>query len=382
MKTNHLWMTLAALAIAGCSQNEITDINPDTNAPIGFGVYTGVQTKGLVTDNSTTPVYGLKAPGKGFGIMAYLTQGKTYVTADAMLHMNNQHVTWNSAKWEYSPEKYWPNNNTDYLTFFAYAPYTSTPTATTDYITITPATSLAAPTLGFTVADKQKEQVDLVVAESQKNQQYSSNSGAVKFDFKHVLCKVDMKAKATPDLSSNAQTKVYITKIELTHTNQIVKTATLSLDYAHASTNWTPDTYYASRYEITDGSSTATGVLNLATANWHGYTEKSIDISSGTVPLFVAGQFLFLVPHKTTNATDVKAKIYYDIVTLPDGEPSSTGVKSSHSNEVNLGTDIFDKGKAYCFTFNINLRAITIDVNTDVSPWGSVTDVPVEVANN
>ncbi|WP_243462377.1 hypothetical protein [Bacteroides stercorirosoris] len=47
MKTKSLFLVAAAaMTMASCSQNEIVETNPDTNRAIGFGVYTGTQTKG------------------------------------------------------------------------------------------------------------------------------------------------------------------------------------------------------------------------------------------------------------------------------------------------------------------------------------------------
>ena len=55
---------MAALTIAGCSQNEVTEINPDADRTIGLDVYTGVQTRGTETTTST-----LKEADAGFGIL-------------------------------------------------------------------------------------------------------------------------------------------------------------------------------------------------------------------------------------------------------------------------------------------------------------------------
>ena len=70
MKTKHVWFALSALAIAGCSQNEITEISPEANPEVGFSVFTGTQTKGTITDNTESGT-GIKA--KGFGVLAYYT---------------------------------------------------------------------------------------------------------------------------------------------------------------------------------------------------------------------------------------------------------------------------------------------------------------------
>lgn len=47
MKTKSLFsLTIALLALAGCSENEITEQNPDANKAIGFNTYTAAQARG------------------------------------------------------------------------------------------------------------------------------------------------------------------------------------------------------------------------------------------------------------------------------------------------------------------------------------------------
>ena len=53
MEVKSLLMVMATLTIAGCSQNEMTEMNPDTNRTIGLDVYTEVQTRGTETTTST-----------------------------------------------------------------------------------------------------------------------------------------------------------------------------------------------------------------------------------------------------------------------------------------------------------------------------------------
>lgn len=45
MRTKHLLMAIATLLVAGCSQNEITEVRTVGNPAVGFDVYTGVATK-------------------------------------------------------------------------------------------------------------------------------------------------------------------------------------------------------------------------------------------------------------------------------------------------------------------------------------------------
>lgn len=82
----------------------------------------------------------------GFGVFASYTKDTPWASADqtgTFDFMWNEDVTWNTAasRWEYSPVKYWPNDNQpadnqgaqgsqehSYLSFFAFAPYVAVAT--------------------------------------------------------------------------------------------------------------------------------------------------------------------------------------------------------------------------------------------------------------
>lgn len=383
MKTKSLFFVAAtALMVAGCSQNEVMETNPDANRAIGFGVYTGTQTKGLVTDNSTTDggtANGLKVSGKGFGILAYQTTGN-YSTGGAKgTFMDNVHTTWNatggsgSGGWEYSPLKFWPGNSTDKLSFFAYAPYS---TGGANGITLTNATGTTDPSLAFELQTDQKDMVDLVVSTAKKDQQQTTASGKVTFDFKHVLTRVTMKAKTDKSISSNTETKVYITGISLKHTTKLAKKAAFDMNNA----TWTLPTlpaetsdYLSSPYALAATSSN--GVLKLENPAWKGYITPAVSINETAASLFTADQYLFFIPIDgatgTTSADEVKASITYDIATIPSSGASTAAV-SSFTKEVDLGTGVFAQGKAYAFTFTIGLNAIEVEV-TDDFDWDTTS---------
>lgn len=383
MKTKSLFFVAAtALIVAGCSQNEVMETNPDANRAIGFGVYTGTQTKGLVTDNSTTDggtANGLKVSGKGFGILAYQTTGN-YSTGGAKgTFMDNVHTTWNatggsgSGGWEYSPLKFWPGNSTDKLSFFAYAPYS---TGGANGITLTNATGTTDPSLAFELQTDQKDMVDLVVSTAKKDQQQTTASGKVTFDFKHVLTRVTMKAKTDKSISSNTETKVYITGISLKHTTKLAKKAAFDMNNA----TWTLPTlpaetsdYLSSPYTLAATSSN--GVLKLENPAWKGYITPAVSINETAASLFTADQYLFFIPIDgatgTTSADEVKASITYDIATTPSSGASTAAV-SSFTKEVDLGTGVFAQGKAYAFTFTIGLNAIEVEV-TDDFDWDTTS---------
>lgn len=383
MKTKSLFFVAAtALMVAGCSQNEVMETNPDANRAIGFGVYTGTQTKGLVTDNSLTDgitANGLKVDGKGFGILAYQTSGN-YSTGGAKgTFMDNVHTTWNttggsgSGGWEYSPLKFWPGNSTDKLSFFAYAPYS---TGGANGITLTNATGTTDPSLAFELQTDQKDMVDLVVSTAKKDQQQTTASGKVTFDFKHVLTRVTMKAKTDKSISSNTETKVYITGISLKHTTKLAKKAAFDMNNA----TWTLPTlpaetsdYLSSPYALAATSSN--GVLKLENPAWKGYITPAVSINETAASLFTADQYLFFIPIDgatgTTSADEVKASITYDIATIPSSGASTAAV-SSFTKEVDLGTGVFAQGKAYAFTFTIGLNAIEVEV-TDDFDWDTTS---------
>ena len=46
-KNSAITQLLTVLLLAGCSQNEVTDVNPDSHPAVGFGVYTGLATRGV-----------------------------------------------------------------------------------------------------------------------------------------------------------------------------------------------------------------------------------------------------------------------------------------------------------------------------------------------
>lgn len=381
MKTKNLMMmTAATLLMAGCSQNEITDMSPDANPAIGFGVYTGVQTRGAITDNTA-----IQTTGKGFGICAYLTTSAYATNGAKSLFMDNTQATYNNGSWEYSPIKFWPTNS-DKLSFFAYAPYSSTDG--TNGITLVDATSAADPLLTFALQAKQEDMVDLVVSESNTtstiDQTSSSSSGQVSFNLKHVLTRINMKAKTSVDISSNSDTKVYITKVELIHTNKLHSTRNFNMHSGEwaASTN-----YLASPYNLDNANATGNGgdgILNLTAASFGGYTTASIDISgdpSTPTSLFPSNQYLFLIPINkstgTASAGDVKVKITYDIVTKTSG---STHAKSTTVKELNLGAGELKQGVAYLYTFTIGLNEIkvtgTVENNWTTTADGTLTPAP------
>ena len=132
MKKIFLFAAAAALLTA-CSSEELASVetaqqNAD-GAPINFSVYTprNITRAGAagVLDNTNIGTV-------GFGVFAYYTDDEVYNPESSKPDfMYNTQVTKNGTKWEYNPVMYWPNEfgtganstNTDYVSFFTYAPY-------------------------------------------------------------------------------------------------------------------------------------------------------------------------------------------------------------------------------------------------------------------
>lgn len=166
-----LFFAAAAVAmLTGCSQND--DLTAPTVAqnaqqtPVEFGTYLGRTATTRSTGGSTGDITTATLQTPGFGVIAYSTGATAWsswknVDTHIPNFMYNQHVTWNTNHWTYTPVKFWPNDfsNSDVdnsqgtdegsdaqgslsgggkVSFFAYAPWVdvlsySTPSTTTKY---------------------------------------------------------------------------------------------------------------------------------------------------------------------------------------------------------------------------------------------------------
>ena len=126
---------------AACSETEILDQTAQQASEQGgikFDVYAqrNVTRGGGYTGDITNST--IVGQDKGFGVFAYYTAGEQYSTSAKPNFMYNQKI-WTDQEeatygtlWKYEPVKYWPNefgsaavsDDTDYVTFFAYAPWT------------------------------------------------------------------------------------------------------------------------------------------------------------------------------------------------------------------------------------------------------------------
>ncbi len=190
-------MTLAALAVLlGISCTEMDKPGDDGWTELGgdrpvlfhssFGT---LATKSEPLPNNTS-----------FGVFAFYQPGSdgnrgTWSDSRTPDFLFNQQVRFQSPDYIYSPTRYWPSNDYNTLTFWAYYPYTATPdflvANSTDSYTNT---SAGIPDIRFTANGI----TDLMVSDRVENQTYTSNTtnnGVVPLTFNHVLSLIDVKAE-------------------------------------------------------------------------------------------------------------------------------------------------------------------------------------------
>lgn len=418
MKTTILTMATLALLVAGCAQNEVTEVNPDAERVVGFDIYTGVSTRAETTDATIKEDPDDAAAYGGFGIMAYYTGDKgwadgTISSTTAPNFMHNQKVKWNNTKWTYEPLKYWPNNPADKISFFAYAPYESDyENGTKTGIALAGPTEPGTPAITFTLNKKNdlKKMVDLVSAKA-IDQTYENPNGTgkgkVKFVFEHTLCRLGFQVKlGDGDFTDMDGTKsfIYVTNMWIVGKNHGTTEAdgNLSLLYPAADSNdkskfYTKGTWVnqywnytdPAQYEIPDKDYSLNGILNLDAGityakppTGHSNPMKGVKIYDGAqttpVSLFPAGDYLYLIPvgDSANGGTgcaegDIKIGFHYDIVSQDQTDPGKY-IATHTESVISIKAGHMKRNESYMYTLKINLHAIEIESAT-VDAWSNQT---------
>lgn len=348
-------LALAAVATTSCSNEETKALEPQSNA-IEFGTYLGrdAQSRGTVftTDAMETA---------GFGVFAAYTAQEAF-SNQTMNFMYNQKVKKSGAAWTYDPLKYWPNNEGDKVSFFAYAPH-NVDGAVLD---------ASKAQITFTVKDAVAEQKDLVVADALKDNLKPSISDKVTFDFKHVLARIGLNVVAQVDkVNTNnngdidndnnngtldGNTKIKVTKVELI------------------------------------GKFDKDGIIDLTNSTWTGVAAASDDViyTWGT-PNFTSAadavtttnavlnkddSYAMIIPQ---NMTGIKLKVYYTVTTTDTSDSKNNSVINNEitSDAFNFN---FAKGKAYMFNLHLGMTSVKFDAS--VSDWDTATEHVVNLPIN
>lgn len=176
------FLSVAALTLllaAGCTtEHEEVESLPQ---PLAFSTSVHAPTRAagdLTTDNLAS-----------VGLFASFTQGNYNASTATLNFMHNQKLQKSGSAWTYSPQKYWPVNANDKISFFAYAPHLDEIKANGDDITEMPTTTTAGyPAFTFV---NSAAKTDLLLAVPVLNK----NGGNVSLAFKHALTRVSFYIK-------------------------------------------------------------------------------------------------------------------------------------------------------------------------------------------
>lgn len=384
-KSNLFLVTLMALIVMSCSKDETTMSIPQEGNAIEFGTYLGrnPQTRGAELTTANIANFGIMAAYTGQGDFVGVAGTDPVTVASPMNFMYNQLVTGTGSSWSYTPVKYWPTTIDDKISFFAYAPHSSTATSV---LSLPASSTPGTPTVTYTVPADPTAMVDFVagVVMNRKRTLTSTETDKVNFSLKHELTRVAFQAKVNKD--------VFKTDDDAHKTKINIKSATFDADakfyskgvYTFATVNsnrgtWAPETPIT--YSIAN-------ILNTSEAtNMGGYTESGI-LLSGTdpvslfTPVTAAASYLFLIPPQGATGLDesneVSITFEYDIVTV-DGNLSEGHSVTPAKKTVKLPAGTLKQGVAYNYTFTFNVDEVVVTATVD--PWDTsaiTPDIPVD----
>ena len=184
MSLNLKYLIICALALilsASCEKTETEGRR--VLSPVEFeGTYT-YELKSVARDSGFHD-------GDAIGVLGcYVPPGQDwdeYKQAAVPDFMYNQKVTYDGARWSYSPTAYWPQREGARVNFYAYYPWDDG--SGNDGVKVSSVTSAGEPSFVFTLNEKADK--DLMVA---ANEGLTVNDGPVALQFQHVLGKVQFK---------------------------------------------------------------------------------------------------------------------------------------------------------------------------------------------
>ena len=306
------------------------------------GEITSTADMGLVQDGTTKVDFGVF--GCYTGALKY---ENTTVKPDFMY---NQCVTFGDNGWDYAPTKYWPNEEEDYVSFFAYAPYEPNPgVGQAAIIDMSRPTDYGDPWINFRLPDYPwgnglpindyayvaPNQVDLLYGvktiggeghsdelfTDQKRPKLSDSeqSQKMKFNFRHALAcfgdKITIKMSQALATRLQGYADVTITKITISYENLAAK-ARLVLN-SPSGPNWK---------EIISGELTTTRTYERA-LNDVSFLMNATD--NTTAKTISEGDGLFYIPFRISGTEEPQAVITIDYTVKNNANSIYTGTATN-----------------------------------------------------
>jgi hypothetical protein len=326
--------------------------------------------------------------GGSMGVYAYYHDGSLWATDAANNQpdfMWNQQRTYNADlnAFVYAPLKYWPNEESDKLSFIAYYPYTNPASpegpaspAQTGLTPLLTNSGKGLPSFNFTVKDDAADQVDLLVSDLivdlPQTRDTEDDPGTpfndlsiydkVKFLFHHALAKVEFRIVADADIRKDI-VKFRLSKLEITNIN---KTGTLTTSY--------------------DAGTSATSLSWSGQSNEHPYAFKTY-VPQLLMPQPLANTAMLNLNYSITFKSDGTSYHYYGSQEGEGGTVTGTPVADeeyTYTNQATLqlnemkqtgsGEELTEWLPNHHYIYTIRLRANRIEFTGEVVDWGDTQE--------
>lgn len=291
---------------------------------------------------------------KGFGVFAYYTEDKNWSEANMTIpnFMNNTKATKSGASWQYSPIKYWPHDQRDKVSFFAYAPYNAGQTAT-------------GSKLNFTVEQDVDNQVDLVWSNS-ATVNLNKNTSPVRFTFKHSLARVGFTVNAMAEGVSPLREGITI-RIKKVAIRGLYISGTLDMSNTSAIAEWSNESG-SEEYSIKHA--------NFVGKSPDGFLLNSANTSSTAHKLNLDDAYIMVIP-QDFSSKGLNVYVEYEVELASKNKDGNWDVYHKYTNKCEGTAKVnLEPNKTYIINITTDLNNVTVD-DISITEWKDGGDVSI-----
>lgn len=320
-----LLAVVAALAMAGCSQNDLVD-EIDNGGQISKAE---IKFSSVVNKVSRATPLTSSDQLTSFQVYGYTTGTQDFGTGTATSYLSDK-ITYSDG-WNGTKTYYWPL--TDKLSFFAYS-------SSQEDLSFTEASGTGYPSFSYTVAGTDTQE-DLLVAQNLNNSKPAGNS-AITLNFSHALTQVNFAVQLPND--------DYYYKINNITLEGIKDEGTYT--YAASNAQWTGD-------DTTLASYVYAGVYSIVQG-------KGNPVEYGT-----GNNALLLLPQTLGES----AKISVEYIVTKDAN-GTTGKVYEGTQSVSLANKTWEVGKNIKYTLALQPDGV-ITYSANIGNWETAAPSPV-----
>ncbi len=296
---------------------------------------------------------------EGFGVYAFYTEKSSWTANNTFApnFMNNTKVTSsnNGTSWQYSPIKYWPHNQSDKVSFLAYAPHIDGKT-------------INGTKIEYEVVSDVIDHKDLLWSNS-KTENFNNQTQAVNFTFRHALARIGFTVTAKSDGVAPLRdgVKIIIKKVtigykpENANAAQFKNKGTLELYNSGQSASWS-GVSGAVAYSIVPENfvGKATNGLALTKENTDGAQQLNGDDS-----------YIMVLP-QTFEANKLQVYVEYEVELSAVLNSGKVFVYDNYTNKCvgNVSTALdLQSGMTYIINIITDLKSAKVDNNISITKW-------------